>query len=80
MSPDKLIYMANQIARSFRSRGHEHAVAATAEHISNFWEPRMRTQLFALLDADASRFDEIIRAASPAIRPVAADHARTPAA
>ena len=57
MSPDKLIYMANQIARSFRSRGHEQAVAATADHISNFWEPRMRTQLFALLDEDARRFD-----------------------
>lgn len=80
MSPDKLIYMANQIARSFRSRGQAQAVAATAEHISNFWEPRMRTQLFALLDADASRFDEIIRAARASIKPVAPAHARTPAA
>jgi len=80
MSPDKLIYMANQIARSFRSRGSQQAVAATAEHISNFWEPRMRSQLFALLDADASRFDEIIRAARTHIKPVASEHARTPAA
>ena len=80
MSPDKLIYMANQIARSFRTRGREAAVAATAEHISNFWEPRMRSQLFALLDADASRFEEIVQAARPAIKPVAAHHPHTPAA
>jgi formate dehydrogenase subunit delta len=80
MSPDKLIYMANQIARSFRSRGHDVAVTSTADHISSFWEPRMRTQLFALLEADASRFDEIVQAARSAIRPVAVDHARPPAA
>ncbi len=71
MSPDKLIYMANQIARSFQSRTYEEAVAATAEHISNFWEPRMRSQLFSLLDQDKSRFDAIVRDARTRIRPVA---------
>lgn len=70
MSPDKLIYMANQIARSFQSRTYDEAVAATAEHISNFWEPRMRRQLFQLLDEDASRFEGIVRDARPAIRPL----------
>ena len=70
MSPDKLIYMANQIARSFQSRGHDAAVAATAEHISNFWEPRMRVQLFKLMDEDSGRFEPILREARPAIRPV----------
>ena len=72
MSPDKLIYMANQIARSFQSRTYDEAVAATAEHISNFWEPRMRTQLFKLMDEDAERFAIILRDARPRIRPVAA--------
>jgi formate dehydrogenase subunit delta len=70
MSPDKLIYMANQIARSFQSRTYDEAVAATAEHISNFWEPRMRSQLFSLMDQDASRFDAILRDARGRIRPV----------
>jgi formate dehydrogenase subunit delta len=80
MSPDKLIYMANQIARSFRSRGPDVAVASTAEHISNFWEPRMRAQLFALLEADAGRFDKIVQDARASIKPVASDAAHTPAA
>ena len=70
MSPEKLIYMANQIARSFRSRAHGDAVTATAEHISSFWEPRMRTQLFALMDADPAPFDSIVREARTRIRPV----------
>lgn len=72
MSSEKLVYMANQIAKSFRSRTYDEAVAATAEHISNFWEPRMRAQLFKLLDEDAARFDLIVRDARDRIRPVKA--------
>jgi formate dehydrogenase subunit delta len=70
MSADKLIYMANQIARSFKSRPNEDAVRATAEHISSFWEPRMRLQLFALMDEDPSRFDPTVQEARAGIRPV----------
>lgn len=71
MLHERLIYMANQIARSFQSRTYEEAVAATAEHISNFWEPRMRAQLFKLMDEDDSRFEGTLRDARPKIRPVA---------
>ena len=70
MSPDKLVYMANQIARALKSRPHEEAVAATAEHISNFWDPRMRSQLFELMDADAGRFEPLLIEARAKIRPV----------
>lgn len=70
MSPEKLIYMANQIARSFQSRTYDEAVAATADHISNFWEPRMRAQLFAMLDSNDAKLDAIVRDARPKIRPV----------
>lgn len=70
MSPDKLIYMANQIAGALRSRKGEDPVAATAEHISNFWEPRMRAQLFELMDQDSTRFDAIVREARSRIRPI----------
>ena len=71
MSPDKLIYMANQIARSFQSRTYDEAVAATADHISSFWEPRMRSQLFRLMDENDQRFEIILRDARARIRPVA---------
>ena len=71
MSPDKLIYMANQSARSFQSRTYDEAVTATADHISSFWEPRMRSQLFKLMDENDQRFEVILRDARPRIRPVA---------
>ena len=51
MSPDKLVYMANQIARSFQLRTYDEAVAATADHISSFWEPRMRREIILYAQA-----------------------------
>jgi len=44
---ERLIYMANQIARNFQALGHNHAVEATADHIASFWDPRMKEQIFA---------------------------------
>jgi len=35
MSPNRLIYMANQIGKFFQSRGREKAVPGIAEHIRN---------------------------------------------
>jgi formate dehydrogenase subunit delta len=70
MSPEKLIYMSNQIAHSFKSRSYDEAVAATADHISSFWEPRMRSLLFKLMDENDARFESIVRDARPRIRPV----------
>ncbi len=43
----RLIYMANQIARNFMTMGEEQAAAATADHITQFWDPRMKQALFA---------------------------------
>jgi len=42
---DRLVYMANQIARNFQAIGHDAAVAATADHIASFWDPRMRAMI-----------------------------------
>lgn len=48
-SQERLVYMANQIGKFFASQGHEAAVAAVAAHISKFWDPRMRAQIFVHL-------------------------------
>jgi formate dehydrogenase subunit delta len=50
MSPDRLIYMANQIGKFFESQGHDKAVPGIAEHIKKFWDPRMKRAIFAHLD------------------------------
>jgi formate dehydrogenase subunit delta len=70
MSPDKLAYMANQIANFFRTRPHEEALAGIADHISSFWEPRMRAQFFELLETDTDKFDPLVREAGARVRPV----------
>ena len=45
MSPDKLVYMANQIGRFFTSQGDGQAVAGIADHLRKFWDPRMRAAI-----------------------------------
>src|SRR6266704_3608311 len=44
---ERLVYMANQIARNFAAMGDDAATAATADHIARFWEPRMRARILA---------------------------------
>lgn len=41
----KLVHMANQIADFFSSFPEEQAVANTAQHLKNFWDPRMRAEI-----------------------------------
>ncbi len=68
MSPDKLIHMANQIARFFESKPHAEGVTGVAEHINAYWEPRMRLQFFALLDAGGAGFRPLVIEAGSGIR------------
>ena len=67
-SPDKLVYMANQIGKFFRSQGHDKAVSGTAEHIRKFWDPRMRKMIFAHLDAGGAGLDPFVRDAIESLR------------
>jgi formate dehydrogenase subunit delta len=46
MSPDKLVYMANQIGRYFAYQPDEKAIANTADHLKKYWDPRMRKAIF----------------------------------
>ncbi len=55
-----LTYMANQIARNLAMQGEGAAVAATYQHLSDFWDPRMKA---AILAGDRSGLDPIARAA-----------------
>lgn len=62
-SSDKLVYMANQIGRFFASQGPGKAIAGTADHIKQFWDPRMRAEIFAHLDAGGAGLDPAVRQA-----------------
>jgi len=63
MSPDKLVYMANQIGKFFASQGTDAAVAGTAEHIKKFWDPRMRNAIFAHIENGGDGLDPLVRQA-----------------
>jgi formate dehydrogenase subunit delta len=39
--------MANQIARNLAMEGEDAAIAATAEHIRLYWDPRMKAAILA---------------------------------
>ena len=62
-SPDRLVYMANQIGKFFQSQGHDKAVPEVADHIRKFWDPRMRKQIYAHLAAGGAGLDPNVREA-----------------
>jgi formate dehydrogenase subunit delta len=68
MSPDKLVYMANQIGKFFASQGRDKAVAGVAEHLAKFWDPRMRAAIVAHLDAGGVGLDPPVREAVDKLR------------
>ncbi|ATU92565.1 formate dehydrogenase subunit delta [Phyllobacterium zundukense] len=65
---DKLVYMANQIATFFHTQPKDEAVAGVADHINHFWEPRMRTQLFDILEQEDNGLDALVIEAAKHIR------------
>lgn len=67
-SPDRLIYMANQIGAFFNSQGHDKAVAGISEHIKKFWDPRMRRKIFEHLDAGGEGLQPNVREALIALK------------
>ncbi len=47
MDVKTLRHMVDQIARNFAVQGDEQAIAATAEHLRLFWDPRMKAAILA---------------------------------
>ncbi len=47
----KIPRMANQIATFFNSQPEAERANGVANHINKFWEPRMRREFFAIVDA-----------------------------
>jgi formate dehydrogenase subunit delta len=62
-SLDRLVYMANQIARELASQQPDDPVGATWDHLWHFWDPRMREMILAHAAAGGEGLGEIARAA-----------------
>ncbi len=63
----QLHYMANQIARNLAAGGEDAAIIATAQHIIDFWDPRMKA---AILASDQAALSPISRAAVARLAPL----------
>lgn len=60
---DRLVYMAHQIARNLATMGEAKAVAALAEHMTRFWDPRMKAQIIAMAQDQPERLSPMVAAA-----------------
>jgi formate dehydrogenase subunit delta len=68
-APERLIYMANQIAKYFVAQPGADGAAAVADHLKKFWDPSMRADILAWTGAGgggleplAARAVELLRA------------------
>lgn len=64
----KLVYMANQIAKFMESKPHDEGLSGLSSHINDFWEPRMRRQLFEVLDAGGNGLRPLVIEAATLIK------------
>ena len=78
-SLDRLVYMANQIAREFENQRPGEAVDATWDHIWHFWDPRMRGMILAHLKTGGSGLGETAGAAVAKLAMPAAPEPQTKA-
>lgn len=67
MSPEKLVYMANQIGKFFAHEG-DNAHDSVATHLRKFWDPRMRDGIVTHLDAGGQGLDPHVRQAVEKLR------------
>lgn len=70
MSPERLVTMANQIGRFFRSQGSGGGAEATADHLRKFWDPRMRAAILRHLEAGGEGLDPVVVEALRRLRDV----------
>jgi formate dehydrogenase subunit delta len=68
MSADRLVTMANQIGTFFAAQDPAKAPAAIADHLTKFWDPRMRRGILAHLAAGGAGLDPPVKAAVAMLR------------
>lgn len=63
MAPHVMVHKVNQIALFFASYPHEEAVEGIANHLRQFWEPRMRRQIISFVNEGGEGLHELAREA-----------------
>ncbi len=71
MSVERLVQMANDIGHFFAAEPQRSdAIVGIAGHIQRFWDPRMRRQILAHLQAGGEGLEELPREAVATLKPV----------
>jgi len=60
MSPDRLVYMANQIGTFFASQHGTDPAAGVTDHLRKFWDPRMRKAIVAHAEQGGAGLNPIV--------------------
>lgn len=68
MSPEKMILMANQIATFFKTQPGSDQAQRVADHLNDFWDPRMRRQLAAHMEAGGEGLEPLVHQAMALVR------------
>jgi FdhD protein len=63
MSREKLVHMANQIATFFRSQPGTDQADRVAQHLRDYWDPRMRAQIVEIAEDPESGLSPLAREA-----------------
>jgi formate dehydrogenase subunit delta len=61
MSHEKLVHMANQIATFFESQPGPDRAGKVAQHLLDFWDPRMRAQIVGIAESAESGLSPLAR-------------------
>jgi formate dehydrogenase subunit delta len=68
MQTGDMVRMANQISDFFKSYSEKEALEGIADHISKFWDPRMRRMFFAHVDDGGEGFSELVKKAAVLVK------------
>jgi formate dehydrogenase subunit delta len=73
METRDMVRMANQISDFFKSYSEQEAIEGIADHITKFWDPRMRKDFFAHLENGGEGFSDLVKKSAALVkRPKAA--------
>jgi formate dehydrogenase subunit delta len=74
MQTEDMIRMANQISDFFKSYTEKEAIAGISDHITKFWEPRMRRDFFEHMDAGGVGFSDLVKKSAANVKRPKAAH------
>jgi formate dehydrogenase subunit delta len=68
MQTADMIRMANQISDFFKSYSEQEAIAGIADHITKFWDPRMRKDFFMHMDAGGDGLSDLVKKSAELVK------------